>query len=233
MKYLKEFKIFESVLSDIDFLCKKYRIKNYTINGDGTIDVNGDVDLGSLKLTKLPLKFRNVSGNFRCNNNQLITLEGGPQSVGSGFYCHYNQLTSLEGCPQSVGRDFYCQYNQLTSLEGSPVSVGGDFNCSDNQLTGLEGGPKSVSGDFFCRNNQLVSLEGGPQSVGGYFNCRNNPIYVVWNLFRDYSKIELLNDYDPLREVDGEPAILIDRFNDFLMEIGKDPVEKLKGWVNI
>jgi len=212
MKYLKEFKIFESVLSDIDFLCKKYRIKNYTINGDGTIDVNGDVDLGSLKLTKLPLKFRNVSGDF---------------------LCYYNQLTSLEGSPQSVGGNFYCSNNQLTSLEGSPQSVGGDFWCDNNQLTSLEGGPKSVGGDFVCLYNQLTSLEGSPQSVGGDFYCSNNPIYFVWKLFNDYSKIELLNDYDPLREVDGEPAVIIDRLNEFLMEIGKDPVEKVNGWINI
>ena len=29
--------------SDIDVICEKYYIKNYTINEDGTIDVNGNV----------------------------------------------------------------------------------------------------------------------------------------------------------------------------------------------
>ena len=42
MKYLKKFN--ESV-EDIDSICKKYGIKNYTINVDGTVDVDGNVDL--------------------------------------------------------------------------------------------------------------------------------------------------------------------------------------------
>jgi hypothetical protein len=45
--------------------CKKY-LKNYTINPDGTIDVDGDVNLqnklGNMK--KLPVKFGKVSGFF-------------------------------------------------------------------------------------------------------------------------------------------------------------------------
>ncbi len=39
MKYLKLFESFE----DIDKICKKYSIKNYTINTDGSIDVDGDM----------------------------------------------------------------------------------------------------------------------------------------------------------------------------------------------
>ena len=53
MKYLKLFEAFE----DINEICKKYNIKNYTINQDVSIDVNGYVDLYNIGLTKLPLKF--------------------------------------------------------------------------------------------------------------------------------------------------------------------------------
>ena len=35
MKHLKLFENFQ----DIDSICKKYRIKNYTINPDGSVDV--------------------------------------------------------------------------------------------------------------------------------------------------------------------------------------------------
>jgi len=59
---------------EIHEICKKYGIKNYTINDDGSIDVDGNVNLSYRKLTKLPLKFNNVSGNFLCYNNQLTTL---------------------------------------------------------------------------------------------------------------------------------------------------------------
>lgn len=49
---------------DIDTICKKFGIKNYTINEDSTIDVDGNVDLRNKGLTKIPLKFGKVSGKF-------------------------------------------------------------------------------------------------------------------------------------------------------------------------
>jgi hypothetical protein len=132
MKYLKSYnKLFESEKSIHD-MCRKYRITNYTINDDVSIDVDGNVDLSGRGLTKLPLKFRNVSGYFYCSDNELTSLEGCPLSVGVSFYCSDNKLTSLEGCPSSVGVDFWCFDNKLTSLEGCPSSVGGSFYCSGN-----------------------------------------------------------------------------------------------------
>lgn len=50
---------------NIESICKKYNIKNYTINSDGTIDVYGNVILSRNYLTKLPLKFGRVSGMVR------------------------------------------------------------------------------------------------------------------------------------------------------------------------
>ena len=50
-------------LEDIDSICKKYGIENYTIK-DGLVNVDGYVDLSFKKLTKLPLKFGEVSGDF-------------------------------------------------------------------------------------------------------------------------------------------------------------------------
>ena len=105
----------------------------YTINDDdGSIDVEGNVDLRGKKLTKIPFNFGKVSGNFSCHNNQLTTLEGAPNNVGGCFYCYCNQLTSLEGAPNTVGGYFECSNNQLTTLEGAPNNVGGDFYCCDN-----------------------------------------------------------------------------------------------------
>jgi hypothetical protein len=54
----------------------------YTTQSDGTVDVNGDVNMYNMKLTEIPVKFGKVTGNFHCDNNQLISLEGAPQSVG-------------------------------------------------------------------------------------------------------------------------------------------------------
>jgi len=146
--------------SKIHKICKEYGITDYTINGDGSIDVDGNVDLPWIELTKLPLKFNNVSGAFLCNGNKLTTLEGCPKSVGGNFNCSFNKLTTLEGSPQSIGGNFYCSRNKLTTLKGGSKSVGGSFDCSGNQLTTLEGCPKSVGGGFYCDNNPIYDQLG-------------------------------------------------------------------------
>jgi hypothetical protein len=140
----------------INAVCKKYKIRNYTINDDYSIDVSGNVDLGNKSLTKIPLKFNKVSGDFYCTDNNLNTLEGSPESVGWSFYCGENNLTTLKGGPEEVGRDFFCSNNQLTTLKGGPKRVGIIFYCSWNKLTTLEGGPEFVGGNFICRNNPLT-----------------------------------------------------------------------------
>ena len=121
------------------------------------------------------IDFGEVTGDFNCSGNQLISLEGAPQKVGGNFSCSINQLTSLKGAPKKVDGWFDCYENQLTSLEGAPKEVGGRFWCSWNKLTSLKGAPQMVSGSFECSSNQLTSLEGAPQTVGGDFCCENNP----------------------------------------------------------
>ena len=191
MKHLKLFESFE----DIDSICKKYGITNYTINPDNTVDVNGDVYLSSEGLTKLPLKFGKVTGDFYCNNNQLITLEGSPTEVVGYFNCNNNKLITLEGGPREVGGDFYCYNNQLITLEGSPRSVGRNFNC---------------------RDNKLATLEGSPREVGGNFYCIGNPIYSVYKLFPDHKSYMDSLDYNYLRGTD----IVKSRFKEALDEAG-------------
>ena len=146
-------------LTYINGLCSKYNIVNYTINDDYTIDVNGDVSFYIKGLSKIPLKFNIVSGNFSCAFNNLTTLEGSPKSVGGYFSCYSNQLTTLEGAPKSVGGDFDCSHNKLTTLKGSPKRVGRCFKCHTNQLTTLEGSPKHIGLDLDCRDNPLTSIE--------------------------------------------------------------------------
>jgi hypothetical protein len=98
----------------ISLICKQYGIENYTINGDGSIDVDGGVYLLNKGLVELPLVFNKVTGYFDCDGNDL---------------------TSLKGCPRWVGGYFDCNNNKLTSLEFSPDYVGGYFSCSSNNLT--------------------------------------------------------------------------------------------------
>ena len=178
MKYLKLYENFIQTDSEIHELCKKYGIENYTIN-NGLVDVDGDVDLCNENLTKLPIKFGNVSGDFYCGNNQLKTLEGCPEEVGGDFYCYNNQLTTLEGCPEEVGGDFKCFRNKITSLKGGPQYVSKTFNCGNNQLTSLKGAPKSIGNTFYCNDNKLTSLKGAEETIYNNIDCSVNKIYKL------------------------------------------------------
>jgi hypothetical protein len=143
----------------IDKICKRYGIKNYTINDDETIDVYGNVHLFDRGLTELPLWFNKVSGNFSCNNNQLTSLKGSPRRVDGNFSCADNQLTSLEFSPDYVGGGFYCNRNDLTDLIGSPKEVDMYFNCSGNEnLNNINGYTEKIYGLFYCNNTPLSSI---------------------------------------------------------------------------
>jgi hypothetical protein len=115
----------------ISLICKRYRIKNYTINPDGSIDVNGSVNLSGRVLTELPLRFNKVTGSFNCGYNKLTTLKGSPKWVGS-FNCSVNKLTSLEFSPDYVGGHFWCKYNNLTD-NYCDTEIGGNFYTSLEQ----------------------------------------------------------------------------------------------------
>ena len=153
--YIKKYELFFESKSDIDSICYKYGIRNYTINDDGAIDVDGSVNLTNSELTKLPLKFGKVTGDFNCLGNQL---------------------TSLEGSPYWVGKDFSCSENNLETLEGCPKWIGGNFSSTDNNLKTLEGGPEVVIGSYYCSNNQLVNFKGFPEDYENDIFIHSNPV---------------------------------------------------------
>ncbi len=161
--------------SEIEEICKKLNIRNYTINDDGSIDVNGNISLRQRGLTELPLKFNKVSGYFDCSDNKLTSLEGCPEYVGDYFKCERNLgLKSLKGCPKYIGGSFNCGKCKLVNLEYSPIKVGGYFDCSDNDLTTLKGSPDKIVSNFVCMFNELTTLEGSPKNVTSNFDCSFN-----------------------------------------------------------
>jgi len=133
----------------------------------------------------------------------------------------------------NISCGFDCSNNKLTSFEGSPKEVNGNFLCYQNELTSFKFAPKIIRGMFDCDFNDINSFEYFPSFVK-QFICDDNPIFEVWKLFGDTTKIELLNDFDIFRDEDTEtPSIVIDRLNDFLITIGKPEVEKVDLYKNI
>ena len=203
MKTIKEGFLRKNLGLGKDVLIRKWLdehgVKNYTINNDLTIDVDGNVDLSFYEEEQLPdyIQFGNVKGVFYIRESDMISLrgcpvrvgkdficdlcgkltslEGAPKEVDGGFYCRYcSNLTLLKGCPKEVQGNFSCRYcSNLTLLKGCPKEVGGDFDCSGcEKLESLKGAPEKVGGDFDCsRCEKLESLKGAPQKVGRHFYC--------------------------------------------------------------
>ena len=164
---------------NIEEICEKYGIQNYTINSDGSIDVDDHVSFPSNSgLSKIPLKFNKVLGKFLLGSNELTSLEGSPKWVGQDFLCFNNHLTDLKGGPEYVGRDFFCHSNLLTSLEGCP---------------------KHVQGSFYCDNNNLTSLEHIPEYLGDVFYIPGNPIYCLLGNNGQGVEIDLLRAFKSYR----------------------------------
>ena len=179
---MKRLKIYESFRTEqeIKDLCSEYEIENHQIRDDGSIDVDGYVNLqGKLgDLKQLPLTFNKIDVYFACGGNNLTTLKGCPKEVRGYFSCSENKLTSLEYSPKIVEEAFYCAYNYITSLEGLETYIG-------NQLT--------VWG---C--SKLYSLKGFPKEVDG-FTCRYTPIEPIYNTFIrecDYETMRRFNLFD-------------------------------------
>ena len=245
MKHIKPYKIFENnspnfptTRDEIVELCIKYRIENYNINDDLSIDVDGNVIIGYTLLEYLPLRFNHVSGYFDCSGNRLKSLEGSPQTLDSGFYCTNNNLESLKGCPQTISDSFICYFNELKSLEDSPQTVNGSFDCSNNKLESLEGCTQTVSGSFYCYKNELKSLEGCPQTISGDFYCFDNKLtdlehfpnveghiniaenkvhYLVYTFINkaDSFIIEDFTDYEIVRNGN---TVMLDRLQTFIRD---------------
>jgi hypothetical protein len=183
------------------------KVKNYTINEDLTVDVNGNVNLARLNLPEIRVQFGMINGNFDCSYNELTTLKGTPYQITGAFDCNKNKLTTLENGPKKTWY-YTCTENQLISLLGAPEEVTASFNCSHNLLKNLDYLPKKI-GDTLklsynnitsieqlinCQigvalevdNNQLTHYKGLPLNLKK-FSCYKNEI-------EDYS--ELMNLYD-------------------------------------
>lgn len=126
------FEKFSNDINEIKKICDVYLIRNYTINNDMSIDVNGSVWLSRKELVTLPLKFRKVNGDFDCSNNNLTSLVGMPHTVVGNVYVNNNELISLRGCSQNIGGNFNCSQNLLHTLEHSPFKVNGYYNFKHN-----------------------------------------------------------------------------------------------------
>jgi hypothetical protein len=141
-----------SSLEQAEKLLEKEHYHNYQKRADGTIVLQGNLDISHRGYHELPdLSCVIVTGSFYCQDNFLTSLKGAPREVQDGFWCYNNQLTSLEYTPRGITGQFVCSDNELTSLQYAPAEITGDFACAGNRLSSLEHAPKkffSLQTDF-------------------------------------------------------------------------------------
>ena len=171
MNYLKLYENFD----DINLFCSKHKIGGYTIDADGSINVDGDVTLEKISTKSLPVKFKKVEGHFSINMGNLTTLEGCPETVLEYFLISGNSsLKTLKGCPKYIKLGFVVDNNSLENLDYFPEQIGGIVSVSNNKISSLRGCIKHVHGEFYCNMNNLYDLKGGPEIADSLFNCGDN-----------------------------------------------------------
>jgi hypothetical protein len=104
--------------------------------------VYGSVTARASDITELPIRFAEVSGNFKVTGHfrNLRTLKGFPRKVGRRFTIMGSQIQNLQGGPNTVGEEYSAQENQLITLKGLAKSVGKyGVDVAKNPLQSLEG----------------------------------------------------------------------------------------------
>ena len=87
---------------DIKNWLDKYEVKNYTINEDLSVDVDGSVWLYDKNIKEIPVKFNIIKGYFDCRDNQLTSTEFFPTEVCGNFNCYSNNFKNLDNFPKIV-----------------------------------------------------------------------------------------------------------------------------------
>lgn len=174
------------------FLNTKY-IMNYTIEDDGTVNVDGDVTLTGcgIGLQECPVKFGVVKGNFTTNDVNFKTFKNFPTEVGGNLLIKMSltvpdytgfpavikgvasmktiKAGSLKGFPQRIEK-----FAEIT-VDGAKHDLNdlGDFgggiylNVEGGPLSNLSGLPRKVNGDLQIKARGVSSLEGFPEEVNG------------------------------------------------------------------
>lgn len=126
-------------LNDIHEFCMNYNISKYTLNPDGSIDVDGDVEFVSLpnNMKHFPFEFNTVKGDFKIIDSGITSMINFPKVVMGNVEVLHNELTSLEGCPQLINGDFDFSNNKVSSFRVGDydVIINGEIACGYNNYS--------------------------------------------------------------------------------------------------
>lgn len=190
----------------VDLLIQ-WGIKNFTVNDDLTVDVDGDVSLKSSfeikKARKFIFKWGVIKGDFNCNMCMLMSLKGAPDEVWGDFICSANKFQTLEYSPKIVKGDYICYNNRsLRSLQGCTQKIPGTFDCSNCDIAKLTGGPTKVGKDYNLALNECQTLGGIAQKIGGKVDASQNKLTTTMGIPKDYDESSIDTSGNPMNPGD-------------------------------
>lgn len=158
-------------LADIEMFVSRYiHVTNrgtYTINQDGTVDIDGDCFINPCwHICKtIPVRLGHVKGSCYYDGDSMVEdLSGSPRRIDGDFRCKNIGLKTLNGAPDYVGCRFEIVGKEITSLAG----LTGRYRIMDITMTAIKEWP-----DFPVRVKQLYVnsenfLEAGMPSVAQF-----------------------------------------------------------------
>lgn len=206
----------------IDKFCQSYNIKNYIINSDGSIDVNGSVNLRhenrrSTIIERIPIKFNAVYGDFDVSYNNIKNLNNFPRFISGSLICRSNRLETLSGSVK-YANSIIASNNRISSLVGCP-KVLIKLDVDHNLLTNLVGCPEGI--EVSVNSNRLKSLRGLNNSKILRLDTSYLP-YIIRNSKIPYfidSVCKWQNEYSIW---DNNDSLNMYRFNEMIRDIESD-----------
>jgi hypothetical protein len=215
----------------IDILCKKYKIRRYTLNSDYSIDCDYPVNLDSMGLYEIPLKFRKVF-SFSIKNNYLKSLKNCPIET-NYLSATDNQIESLEFCPKIVN-SLSLQNNKIKSIEG--IANCDFINLENNEISDISYAINLSNYTYFNLSYNDIS-ELSPLNKTAAVYVTHNPIHSILlrlynfdNTYPDSTWIDGFNSYNIIyNDGIGKPKL----FTDNLLNFKNMSVYSLKSFINM
>lgn len=135
------------------------------VTPEGEAIIEGDVEIKhNYDGTKLPLKFKSVTGYYTISDVPIDTLEGSPETAlkvdVSGL-----KIKSLHGVPQTKLGLFASNLN-IQNLEGIKDERLKNLMLDGTHLASLKGAPKHITSKMRINASKLKSLEHLPEEIG-------------------------------------------------------------------
>lgn len=163
---------------DKHFINNRIKGKLKPSDEEGYFDIDGDLDISNSSVHTIPIKIKNISGDFKANSSSL-TFFIPPSFVGGTMdlsYCRNLDPISLSDC--HIGEDF--KTTTHTDLKLIPRFVGGETFLLGCPLVSLEGINKLE------RPNQIKYISNNPE---GMSRSTYRTLFTSCYDFKDYDYI--------------------------------------------